>query len=690
MNLILKYFQMIGAVLLLLLCGTARHAAAQVTQAWAARFNGAGYSFDEAYALVLDAAGNAYVTGKSGDIYDDDVNIVTISYDPLGMVRWQVIYDGPVHEDDVGLALALDPSGNVYVTGYTGHWPNRDMLTLKYNPIGVLQWPAIYSGTANSNDHGQAVVADDLGHVFVTGNTTETGTGVDITTIEYDAAGNAIWTVHYNGSGNGEDIPCSLGLTEDGFICLAGSSTGTTGTDYLALKYEPSGALLWEARYDGPYSGYDGCQKMVLDDEGSLYLTGYSDGAESSGWNYDYATVKYDNEGFEQWVARYDGVDNKHDYAQDVVVDAAHNVYVTGYTYTPPGPFFTPDYLTIKYDPNGLQLWTARFNGNDEAEDYAYAIAVDAGENVYVTGKGSNRSDIVTVKYDAQGLMQWLQNYTGPGSSGDWSYAIAVDGLGNVYVSGTSYGGSATYFDYVTIKYSQGGPLSLTLTPLIIPIQIPASGGEFDINIAVTNLGSTLVIADIWCTATLPDSSTYGPVLGPVSLCIPGGFSVERIRVQFIPGIAPAGIYSFNGYIGDYPNFIWAFDSFPFEKLAADGGLWIEEYSNFGEDFDESAGTNSPPNLRLHLSCTPNPFNSTTILRFDLPLSCPVNLRVFDVAGRELNSGAHLDGLSTREVWLQAGTHQVSFDGAVLPSGIYFYQIKAGALSASGKMVLLK
>ena len=83
------------------------------------------------------------------------------------------------------------------------------------------------------------------------------------------------------------------------------------------------------------------------------------------------------------WTNRYNGPGNGNDYANAVAVDGSNNVIVTGYSTSSESYY---DYATIKYSSAGVPLWTNRYNGPGNGNDYACAVAVDGSNNVIVTG----------------------------------------------------------------------------------------------------------------------------------------------------------------------------------------------------------------------------------------------------------------------------------------------------------------
>src|SRR6266508_1616854 len=133
----------------------------------------------------------------------------------------------------------------------------------------------------------------------------------------------------------------------------------------------------WVARYNGPGNLDDGGHAIAGDSSGNVYVTG---GSHGSGTDLDYATIMYTSAGQQQWVARFNGPANGWDRAAAIARDSSGNVYVTGQSL---GLGTNFDYATVKYDSAGQEQWVARHSAS-ALSDLARAIAVDSSGNVYV------------------------------------------------------------------------------------------------------------------------------------------------------------------------------------------------------------------------------------------------------------------------------------------------------------------
>jgi uncharacterized delta-60 repeat protein len=427
---------------------------AQVIQEWVARYNGPGNSFDEANSIAVDGSGNVYVTGpSSSSVTASSEDYATIKYNPSGVQQWVARYNGPGNSYDRAYSIAVDGSGNVFVTGSSsGSGTSDDYATIKYNSSGESAWLARFNGLGNSGDYAYSIALDGSGNVYVTGYSSGSGTSDDYATIKYNSSGVQQWLARYNGPENFYDRANSIAVDDSGNVYVTGFSSGSsTGSDYATIKYNSSGVQQWVARYNGPGNSSDYANSIALDGSGNVYVAGSSSG---SGTGSDYATLKYTPSGVQQWVARYNGSGNSNDGANSIALDSSGNVYVAG---SSSGNGTGSDYATIKYNSSGDSVWVARYNGPGNSSDYASSIALDGSGNVYVAGGsiGSETgSDYATIKYNSSGDSVWVARYKGPGNSSDYASSIALDGSGNVYVAGGSIG-SGLDFDYATIKYSQ-------------------------------------------------------------------------------------------------------------------------------------------------------------------------------------------------------------------------------------------
>jgi hypothetical protein len=435
---------------------------AQMKIEWGSEYAGPGNGEDYATDVAVDGAGNVYVTGNS--VEGRNV-FATIKYDGHGNEVWVAHYAEPAGFENYAKALAVDSSGNVYVTGTSGNSTlAMDFATIKYNPNGTELWVARYrpSGSTGWYPGSTLIAVDASGNVYVTGGCYKEAYHSNYTTIKYDTNGNLLWVATYNSPDNMSGSPKAFAVDSSGSVYVTGESEGFCDT----VKYDSNGNRLWVARYSTPESTYFQSAALAVDAFGDVYIAG-TVGFDSSA---DFLTVKYDANGNQLWAARYNGPRNSTDRAGAIALDAAGNVYVSGDS---TGIGTANDYATVKYDTNGNQLWVARYEGIDF--DYFCDLAVDSAGNVYVTGNSRGTREpnhftaqsCLTIKYDTDGSELWVVRSNNPTPA--WPASLAVDASGNVYVTGYTWRDHETA-DYFTMKLAptdgigdtgdkSGGPL---------------------------------------------------------------------------------------------------------------------------------------------------------------------------------------------------------------------------------------
>ncbi|MGB8656473.1 MAG: SBBP repeat-containing protein [Candidatus Zixiibacteriota bacterium] len=550
----LKALKMVLGIVLLL-CASPSFAES-VDTAWVRMYNGPGNNEDHASAIEVDGSGNVYVTGY-GKGSGTDYDYATIKYYSNGDTAWVRRYNGPGNIDDAAYGLSVDGSDNVYVTGASyGLGTSYDYATIRYFPNGDVAWVQRYNGPANSDDDAIAIAVDDSSYVYVTGSSKVSETDWDYATIKYYPNGDTVWVRRYNGPGNSYDNASALAVDDSGYVYVTGYSEGSgTRYDYTTIKYTPGGDTVWVRRYNGPGNSDDYPNAIAIDGSKDVYVCGYSYGDVTED---DYAVIKYYPNGDTAWVRRYNGLYNSTDNAYAMVLDHSDNIYVTGSSYT--GDDNT-DYATIKYNSEGDSLWARLYEGPGNSDDVARAIAVDDSDNIYVTGGSyggiGTDNDFATIKYHPNGDTAWIIRYNSPANNSDAASAIAVDDSGNVYVTGTSYN-ALTYTDYTTIKYVK--------KPSAVKDEAESSGSPSEFTLSQNYPNPFNPSTTIHYTVHRPQSTARSPVpttlriynvLGEVVRTLvnenkhPGSYSVQWDGKNDKGERSVSGVYFYQLKVGD-------------------------------------------------------------------------------------------------------------------------------------------
>ncbi len=412
-------------------------------QHWVQRYDGPVHGRDQALALVTDTTGNAYVTGFSTDADED---CFTIKYAATGLSLWQQRKSGTVAGDDRAVAIRLSTSG-AYVAGYAQN-TTEDFLVTKYDPTtGAEQWTRFYNGPGSGNDRATSLALDAAGNLFVAGYVRKDDHD-EAAVVKYGPDGEEQWAVQIPPEiGDLASYASGVATTPTGGVCVCGRYERSDGTsDYLVAQFDPGGSLEWVRRYDGPASGNDYASAIGIDGFGNVYVTGTSTGTTTG---LDFATLKYDPEGEQLWVNRHNVSGANADEAFCLGLDSSGNCFVAGYSVRPaPGT----DFAVVKYTAAGGEMWRRYYGEGGGREDTAFALTVDGLGNVYVTGvseTSNDRCNVLVVKYDNAGNRLWTVSWDGEGFD-DAGTAVAVS-RSAVYVTGYSDG--ISQYDMITLKF---------------------------------------------------------------------------------------------------------------------------------------------------------------------------------------------------------------------------------------------
>jgi hypothetical protein len=332
--------------------------------------------------------------------------------------------------------VALDYDGNVIVTGTTNaEGLNENLTTIKYDKQGNQLWTAFYNGPGNYHDYPNGMAIDQFNNVYITGGSKgDGGTATDYFTVKYNSSGSEMWAERFTSNGGLHDESVSVAVDIHGNVYVTGFAghiaTDNSGEDWLTIKYNTNGQKVWSAVYDDGIVT-DKAASLTIDASGNVYVTG-----QCRGPGFHIATIKYDTSGKQLWIAKYDGSGNAWDKPTDIKIGNTGEVYITGFSYES-----NFDYITIKYDNNGNEIWKKNYNGLMNMNDEASSLLTDANGNVYVLGTSEakkNKINRCIIKYDNGGNEQWnriSENYL---SKNIEKLTMKFGNDGNILVTGTS------------------------------------------------------------------------------------------------------------------------------------------------------------------------------------------------------------------------------------------------------------
>lgn len=429
-------------------------------------------------------------------------------------LQWHNRFNASVGNDQ-GNAIAVDASGNVYVAASSdGSNFMSDYLIIKYNSIGNIIWSKRYNGSANGIDEAVAIKVDASENVYVTGRSQSNGTGYDIVTLKYDTQGNLLWAAVFDGGNSGankDDTGYNLEVDIAGNVYVVGSSypAGGNQTDGIVIKYGPTGILLWKINTT-EITGDELANLITINSLGKIIVAVGGDLLDS------YRILELDP-GNGSPIKKYNIFTSPPNilpiigFPNDLVLDNNNNIYVVSSTdqlglglfevhtarflHTGTGTRAWDSYTQIgsggmisgvgididaalntyvlsdlnngnshychlkKYNVSGSTQWSKQFSVAPGIGDVPVALSISnevVNPSIFVAGN-TDIGDINIVKFNNSGDTLWQKIYDCGNDGPDGASAMITDNCDNIYITGHS-NCDGTNKDVKTIKYSTNAP----------------------------------------------------------------------------------------------------------------------------------------------------------------------------------------------------------------------------------------
>lgn len=428
------------------------------TLIWGTYFGGSSQDYGQS--ITCDNLGNVYVAGFTSSISHIATSgayqytyggapgaggdAFLSKFNSSGAIQWTTYYGG--NGNDGGWGVALDDTGNVYMSGYTASATsiatagshqstlggNFDVFIAKFTNAGMLKWATYYGGSGSDYPYG--IVCDHSGNVYISGQTSSvdsiatTGSyqsingGLDDGFLaKFNGNGNLTWATYYGGSNT--DRANGLTIDDVGNLYVTGTtlssnsistvgshqSTFGGGMDAFICKFSNGGGLIWASYYGG--SGQDGAYDITFDGLGNLYIFGITSSIDSiatvgahqvvyGGGSSDAFLAKFNTSGILQWGTYYGG--NAFEQGLKITSNAGV-VYVTGGTQSTSSIATTDGYQSTiggyddaflaQFSSVGSLIWATYYGGT--GGDQGQGIVV-YNKDVYLTGSTYSTTNIAT------------------------------------------------------------------------------------------------------------------------------------------------------------------------------------------------------------------------------------------------------------------------------------------------------
>jgi len=327
-----------------------------------------------------------------------DINIIS------GVVNWTFQYDGITFSGDRATLMTNDSEGNLYVAGsFSAGYQNLAVGIVKYNNSGNLLWikKLDFSAGNSKDDEPLSIVCDAQNNLIVGGYTT--AANKDFLLIKLNADGDLLWQKTFNGTGNDIDKFTSVVIDASSNIYAAGLSVRNFGNNnnfyvHQVYKYDPNGIELWE---NWDYSNPTGNQKIMLSpSQQMVYLGCEYYGNTTNPSDLGVFKLRADNGSYLHWSSLSGTSNNSIDRIKGLAIDSLENIYLNGNINN--AGLKT---VVIKYDSTLTQVWSNVYANNSIGNQFFQ----DRNQNMLVTMSSMSSDSAAIIKYNTNGSIIWTK-----------------------------------------------------------------------------------------------------------------------------------------------------------------------------------------------------------------------------------------------------------------------------------------
>jgi hypothetical protein len=588
-----------------------------------------------------------------------------------GDTLWTRTYGGTGY--DVCNSIQRSTGGGFIFAGQNGSQGGIYPWLFKTDANGDSLWAVLYVEATTNTLFGSVQETADGG--YVAGGQSRQNWGVsriDYYLAKTDSIGNSLWTSTYSTPGLQWDYGKSARQTMDGGYIFGGDTApGPRPYDFYLVRTDASGDTVWTRTYGDTGNYDDRCNSVAVTSDGCFVMAGYTNGHGAGGWNF--YLVKVAPDGDTVWTRTYGGSAGEEAFCVQETSD--RGFVLAGYTSSFGAG--NQDFYVVRTDSTGNSLWQRTYGGSDH--DYANCVRETPDGGFIIVGStasfGAGFTDCYIVRTDALGDTVWTRAYGGYDDERAHSVDLTSDG-GCIVGGHTTSWGSGSHDVWLLRLAGEQPSVYMECQPLS---PIICRGKNFFFKLIIDNSTGENVSGILTFTGYAAHDCQPGNELVaiPRNKSYPPGTTEEPYFFK-VPSAAAPGPYSAS-----------------VASTLSGHDLYCCMNTDIVQCYPWRAGDNStwelveggrmqvalPTTVELHHN-HPNPFNSYTVISYELSTDAHVKLEVYNVTGEKVTT--LLNGVE------EAGHKSVTWDACEVSSGLYFYRLTAGDFTETKRMMLVK